>query len=222
MPEAGFVARTQVQSAACRPSGGIEIRQAGRADAEAIRSFITGLSPRTQYRRFFAGVSPPSSALLRGLCGTGNGADIIVAACDGAGYGGLIVGHAMAADGTAADGTPAVEVGLVVADGSQRRGIGSALMRVLLARAVARGARAVVMDVQPGNADVLAMIGRHWPGARRESTADSVLIRARLTGPALAPAPAPGPGSRALPGSWERPRELPHLPAVTAAAGQPS
>src|SRR5260370_3651319 len=124
MPEAGFVAGTQEQRAACRRSGGIEIRQAGRADAEAIRSFITGLSPRTQYRRFFAGVSPPSSALLRGLCGTGNGADIIVAARDSAGCGGLIVGHAMSADSTAADGWPAVEVSLEVDAGSQPHGIG--------------------------------------------------------------------------------------------------
>jgi GNAT superfamily N-acetyltransferase len=213
------VYRTQERSAACCPGGAVEIRPAGRADAAAIRSFITALSARTQYRRFFAGVSPPSAALLRGLCGARNGADILVAACAGPARGhparggagrrgaacrSLIVGHAMAADGIAADGTPIVDVGLVVADGSQRQGIGSALMRILLARAAVRGARAIVMDVLPGNADVLAMIDRHWPGACRDYTADSVVIRACLTtpGPAAGPARTTGPeqGRRTGPG----------------------
>lgn len=191
LPQAGFVYRTQERRAAGWPCGPVEIRPAGGADAEAIRSFITGLSQRTQYRRFFAGVSPPGSALLRGLCGAGNGADILVAA-----RGGLIVGHAMAADGAAADGMRTVDVGLVVADGSQRRGIGSALMRALLARAIGRGASVIVMDVQPGNSVVLAMIARHWPSARYESTADSVAVRACLAVPArvLAPSPVPAEG----------------------------
>lgn len=188
LPQPEFVSRTQECGAADGPSDLVEIRPAGAADAEAIRSFVTGLSQRTQHRRFFAGVSPPGPALLRGLCGTGNGADILVAARSG-----LIVGHAMAADGVAADGTKTVDVGLVVADGSQRRGVGSALMRILLARASGRGASAIVMDVQPGNSDVLAMIARHWPSARYESTADSVAVRACLAAPARVPAPSPVP-----------------------------
>src|SRR6266516_4493425 len=69
MQQAGFVSRTQECRAAGWACGPVEIRPAGGADAEAIRSFITGLSQRTQYRRFLAGVSPPGSALLRGLCG---------------------------------------------------------------------------------------------------------------------------------------------------------
>jgi len=195
MQQAGFVCRTQQDDVLRCPGGLIEIRPGGPADAAAIRSFITGLSPRTQYLRFFAGVAPPGSALLRGLTGTGNGADIVVATCRGpAGSepagGAPIVGHAMAADGADADGTPAVNIGLVVADGIQRHGVGSALMRMLLARAFARGARIAEMDVLPGNARVLAMIHRHWPGARRHYTGDSVLIRATLTAPSLMPGPA--------------------------------
>lgn len=200
MQQAEFVYRTQQDGVPCRPGGLIEIRPGGPADADAIRSFITGLSPRTQYLRFFAGVAPPGSALLRGLTGTGNGADIVVAtcrspacgepACGEPASGEQIVGHAMAADGTDPDGTRTVNIGLVVADGSQRRGVGSALMRLLLARAFARGARIAVMDVLPGNARVLAMIAGHWPGARRERTGDSVLVRASLTAPSLMPGPA--------------------------------
>jgi GNAT superfamily N-acetyltransferase len=182
--------RTQ-ESAEVGHSGGstdVEIRPAGSPDTEAIRSFITGLSRRTQYLRFFAGVSPPSSALLRALCGTGNGADILVAAC-----GGSIIGHAMAADRAGTDGTRLAHVGLVVADSGQQHGVGSALMRALLARAAARGARVVVMDVLPGNRRVLAMIGRHWPGARYEFAPDSVTVCACLAVPAVTAAlPAAG------------------------------
>jgi hypothetical protein len=130
------VARTQDAGRICTAGRHVAVRPGGPADAEALRSFITGLSQRTQYRRFFAGVAPPGGPLLRALCGAGNGADILVAACrcpacaDRA-PGGPIVGHAMAVDSVGADGIPAVEVGLVVADGSQRRGVGSALMRTL-------------------------------------------------------------------------------------------
>ena len=203
--------RTQ-QQATPRGAGVITIRPAGRADAEAIRSFITGLSSRTQYRRFFAGVSPPSSALLRGLAGAGNGADIVVATRRVAGRSGPdrsrpqcgqpdcgepLIGHAMAADRIASDGMRTVEIGLVVADASQRRGVGSALLRVLLARAFARGARTVVMEVLPGNKDVLAMIARRWPAACYERTADSVVVRARLAPPpAVAHLPGPAAGAR--------------------------
>jgi ribosomal protein S18 acetylase RimI-like enzyme len=204
------VGRTQQQGTP-RGAGLITIRPAGRADAEAIRSFITGLSPRTQYRRFFAGVSPPSSALLRGLVGAGNGADIVVATRRVAGRSGPdrsrpqcgqldcgepLIGHAMAADRIASDGMRTVEIGLVVADASQRRGVGSALLRVLLARAFARGARTVVMEVLPGNKDVLAMIARRWPAACYERTADSVVVRARLA-PPPAVAHVPGPAADA-------------------------
>jgi GNAT superfamily N-acetyltransferase len=211
------VSRTQ-QQAAPRGAGVITIRPAGRADAEAIRSFITGLSPRTQYRRFFAGVSPPSSALLRGLAGAGNGADIVVATrrapgrsgpqCGPLDCGEPVIGHAMAADRIASDGMRTVEIGLVVADASQRRGVGSALLRVLLARAFARGAGTVVMEVLPGNKDVLAMIARRWPAACYERTADSVVVRARLAPPPPAVAHLPGPADDA------------RTPAVPVLAGE--
>ncbi len=216
------MSRTQ-QQAAPRGAGVITIRPAGRADAEAIRSFITSLSPRTQYRRFFAGVSPPSSVLLRGLAGAGNGADIVVATrhapgrsgpdrtgpqCGQLDCGEPVIGHAMAADRIASDGMRTVEIGLVVADASQRRGVGSALLRVLLARAFARGAGTVVMEVLPGNKDVLAMIARRWPAACYERTADSVVVRARLAPPPPAVAHVPGPADGA------------RTPAVPVLAGE--
>lgn len=161
----------------------------GPADAERIREFINGLSPRSQYLRFFASVAPPSSGLLRALSGSG-GADIVLAL-----HRDQVIGHCMAAD---RDGQPdrTSDIGLVVADDWQQRGVGAALLRIAVGRAAARGTRMVAMDVMPGNQRILGVLGRRWPGASRELTADSILIRARLTPADLATGDPPGDGER--------------------------
>ena len=60
------MSRTQLAGAT---RSGLQIRSAVAADCEAISSFVTGLSLRTRFLRFFAPASPPSPSLLRGLCG---------------------------------------------------------------------------------------------------------------------------------------------------------
>lgn len=163
----------------------VEFRAGGPQDAGQIREFINGLSVRTQFLRFFASVAPPSSGLLRGLCGAsgaswaggvGGSADIVLAT-----VGGTVIGHCMAADRTDPDGMMTSDIGLVVADSWQQRGVGTALLRIVAERAAARGAGMLVMDVLPGNDRILSVIERRWPGARREFSADSIIIRACLT-----------------------------------------
>jgi GNAT superfamily N-acetyltransferase len=162
-----------------RPDGAepprIEIRPAGRPDAADIRDFISGLSVRTQFLRFFASVAPPSTGLLRRLCGTDGSSDVVIATRRGS-----VIGHAMAVDRTGGDGVRTSDIGLVVADRWQQLGVGSALLRSVVARAAARGVGVLVMDVLPGNRQVLAMIARRWPGARHKFSADSITIRACL------------------------------------------
>jgi GNAT superfamily N-acetyltransferase len=168
----------------------VRFRAGGPQDAERIREFINGLSPRSQYLRFFASVAPPSSGLLRALSGNG-GADIVLAL-----HRGRVVGHCMAADREGREGREGLDgwagrdstarirtsdIGLVVADDWQQRGVGTALLRIAVARAAARGTGMLVMDVMPGNHRILGVLGRRWPDASRELTADSILIRARLT-----------------------------------------
>ena len=94
--------------------------------------------------------------------------------------GGVIVGHAMAADRTDPRGTRVTDIGVVVADAWQGRGLGSALMRTLVTRAQARGVTLLEMDVLDGNRQVLDMIMSHWPAARIGHSSDSVSIRIRL------------------------------------------
>ena len=181
--------RTQVAG----PAGRSAIRAAGHsaavirpvspADEAVLSDFFAALSVESRYLRFFAPVTP-SCGLLDLMAGKPAHVDAIIAVADG-----VIVGHAMAADRPAPgdSGTPgrpggprATDVGVVVADAWQRRGVGAALMRALIGRAQARGVTALAMDVLPGNRRVLAMIVGHWPEAVIERSADGVDIRIPL------------------------------------------
>jgi GNAT superfamily N-acetyltransferase len=156
-------------------ASGTEYRAARAADCDAIRSFVAGLSPRTRLLRFFTPVSPPSSAVLRAMCGTDGAADVLVAAHDGA-----VVAHAMAADAVGPEGCRAADIAVVVADDWQDRGIGSEILGRLVARAAARAVRVLVMDVLPENDRMLGMISRRWPGAAYMFDAGAVTVRVRL------------------------------------------
>jgi hypothetical protein len=122
---------------------------------------------------------------------------------------GVIIGHAMAGDRTGPDGTRLTEIGVVVADAYRGRGVGSALVRQLLARAEVRGATALVMEVLAENRQVLTMISDHWPVASQERSGAYITFSARLqpeapSWPGPEPRPGPGPGAQSWPdpGSW--------------------
>ena len=168
--------RTQVAPIAGRTGGrdggrAIAIRPVRPADLAELGDFFAGLSVESRYLRFFAPVVP-AHGLLDLLAGRHARVDAIVAVANG-----VIVGHAMAADRK--DGR-ATDIGVVVADAWQRRGVGAALMRALVARAQARGVMSLEMDVLPGNRRVLAMILAHWPDAAVGQNPDSVDIRIPL------------------------------------------
>jgi GNAT superfamily N-acetyltransferase len=143
-------------------------------DLPALGSFFAGLSTHTRYLRFFGPVRP-GAALLRTLAGCADNVDALVAV-----RGGLIVGHAMAVDRTVPRGTRVTDIGVVVDDAWQGRGVGAALMRALVTGAQARGVTTLEMDVLDGNRQVLAMITGHWPAARVDHTSDGLAIRIRL------------------------------------------
>ena len=180
------------------------IRPVRPADLAALSDFFAGLSVESRYLRFFAPVTPTRD-LLHLLSGGPANVDAIVAVA-----GGVIVGHAMAADrpdpknpkdpkAPADPGNPCgtwiTDVGVVVADAWQRRGVGAALMRALVTRAQARGVTSLAMDVLPGNRPVLGMIIGHWPDAAIDHAPDSLDIRIplpRYHPPRAQPRPASG------------------------------
>jgi GNAT superfamily N-acetyltransferase len=160
------------------PDGRIRIRAARRADRGALRDFLADLSVRTCYLRFFAGGRPSGPAMLRILAGERADTDVLVATHNGA-----IIGHAMAVDSAGPGGDATAEVGLVVADAWQGRGVGSGLVRALAARARDRGATTLMMEVMAENQRVLAMIAHRWPGARHDRSAAYLTVHAQLDQP---------------------------------------
>jgi len=150
------------------------IRPSGCADLAALGAFFAGLSLHTRVKRFFAPVSP-GPAMLHRLGGTAGQADVLVAV-----RGGVIIGHAMAVDQASPEAGLISDMGVVVADAWQGRGVGAALMRALVGRAQARGVTGVSMDVLPSNRAVLAMITSHWAAARTGRSADSVTVQIQL------------------------------------------
>src|SRR5215471_13660292 len=198
--KAGFVGRTQVGTGR---TGNFAIRRPCDSDCGPIREFLTGLSQRARYLRFFSGAPPTSGAMLRILTGGSPRTDVLVAATGD----GMIIGHAMAGD--------------------RGQGVGSALVRELVDRADRRGVTAVVMEVLAENRQVLTMISDHWPVASEERSGAYITFSARLQpelpswpGPEPGAEPPPGPDPGAAPGSWPDPGSwLPELGKETVAAG---
>lgn len=151
------------------------VRVVRQDDADGVREFICGLSPLSQYFRFFASAAPPSTGLLRALCGS-TGADVLLV-IDGDGR---IIGHGMGADVPDGGGGLAANIGLVIADRWQDRGLGTMLLRTLVGRAARRGVTSLVMDVLPANSRMLAIINSHWPDAPKERTPDAMVFRPRI------------------------------------------
>jgi GNAT superfamily N-acetyltransferase len=143
-------------------------------DLPALGEFFAGLSTYTRYLRFF-GPLRPGAALLRTLAGCAGNVDALVAV-----RGGVIVGHAMAVDRTDHRGILVTDIGVVVHDAWQGRGVGAALMRGIVTGAQARGVAVLEMDVLDDNQRVRDMVTTHWPAARVEHTADGLAIRVRL------------------------------------------
>jgi len=192
------VGRTQ---AGTQRIGNFAIRRPCVSDHEAIREFLAGLSPRARYLRFFTGAPPASGAMLRILAGGAARTDVLVATT----VHGTIIGHAMAGDRAGPGGTLLTEIGVVVADAHRGQGVGSALVRQLVARAEIRGATAVVMEVLAENRQVLAMISDHWPVASEERAGAYITFSAPLqpevpSWPGSEPGAEPPPGPQPVPG----------------------
>jgi GNAT superfamily N-acetyltransferase len=149
-------------------------RSASAADMGALSEFFAGLSAQTRYLRFFAPVKP-GPELLRKMSGGDCRTDVVVAV-----RGGVIIGHAMAADRVGPRGARSADVGIVVADAWQGLGVGTTLMRALITRAEARGVTSLTMDVLPGNSRMLAIIADHWRATRGEGSAGFVTFDMRL------------------------------------------
>ncbi len=130
------------------------IRPATTDDADALRAFLAGLSPDTQYQRFFTGLGSVSPSLVRDLIAVTPRQQVVLAL-----VGSEVIGHAMATTNSAG----VLELGVVVGDRHRGRGIGNSMIRNLLERAVLAGAEQLRLDVLCENQLVLDWIRRGLP-----------------------------------------------------------
>ncbi len=132
----------------------LRVRRAGPADIDLLDGLLRGLSVDSAYLRFQTGIGRPSPGLLRALLPR-----------DGALLG--FVGADVVAHGLWARAGRTAEIALVVADAHQRRGIGTAIARALVADAAARGVTRVEAFSGAGNAAVARMVAREVPTSLR-------------------------------------------------------
>jgi GNAT superfamily N-acetyltransferase len=136
---------------ATQPSTPVLLRAAGPDDTRLLAGLLAELSPASSFHRFLAGVGVPNPALVRGLLRVepGRGALLAVA-------GGTAQGHACWSV------TPdrVADVGVLVADAAQDRGIGTALFLAAVDAARVAGADALHLDVHPENRRLVAALRR--------------------------------------------------------------
>lgn len=156
----------------------LRFRTATSADAGAVTDLLAALSPDSAYLRFQTAIGRPSPTLVRALLPDGVRGRALL------GY----VGDALVAHGlwVRVGASRSAEIALVVADGHQRQGIGSALAIALLDDLAAHGIERVEVYAGAGNRAVARMMARSAPGAEPERDGATVtysfpVTRSQLT-----------------------------------------
>jgi acetyltransferase len=162
-----------------------QVRPARPDDAGALRDLVAGLSVQSGSQRFFVGVGTPSSRMVAALLRRDSTHGAWVCAT-----GDRLIGHSIwgLEDGAA-------ELGVVVADAWQRRGIGRSLTAAAAAEARARGLSDVRLHVHAENRSLARRLST---GATTAVLADGVVTVTRPLADLLGdPAPSPAPAARA-------------------------
>ncbi|HEU5108736.1 MAG TPA: GNAT family N-acetyltransferase [Micromonosporaceae bacterium] len=149
----------------------VSVRAATEGDAEAVRTFLAGLSASAQYQRFFTGLGSVSPSLVRELVAVRPHQNVVLALC-----GTDVIGHAMASTNRSG----AVELGVVVSEDHRHKGLATRLLGELLNRAVLAGADRLQLDVLCDNALVLDWIRRRLPDTEFEREGNTLTGYASL------------------------------------------
>ena len=149
----------------------IRITDAEPSDRPALLAFLRALSPQTAYNRFLTRAAPADVVDLH-LMLANDACHRAVLALRGK----QIVGHAHAV--ASPDGSTA-ELGVVVADEWQGKGIGPRLARALLETGPADTAVDLELLVLAWNARARSMINGLWPDAVGDSDGELIHYRVR-------------------------------------------
>jgi GNAT superfamily N-acetyltransferase len=136
--------------------GPVRLRLARPTDASLVRDFLERLSPETRERRFLRPMPDIDEAIVRQFTFFDPRERMTMAATaldDGTE---TIVGLA---DATF-DGTGVAEIGVVVEDEHQRRGVGTLLSEAIASLAINRGATHLKAQMHAGNAPMLKLFER--------------------------------------------------------------
>ncbi|MEW2520431.1 GNAT family N-acetyltransferase [Actinacidiphila alni] len=140
-------------------------------DRDAVARLFAACSAETVRLRFWGGRREfPRDHLDALLAGPPAEHDAVVAHRGGRDHLVGIAGFAAGPDGRPGSG----ELGVLVVDAWQRRGVGTAMIGLLLARARARGVEHVVANVLPGRHGLLAALGRRLEPVRASFTGDGL------------------------------------------------
>ena len=138
----------------------VKVDRARRFDGPALERLFAGCGPDTISDRFFAPRSGWPARYLAGvLAEDPRRHDALVVR-----YGdGLHVAALASLVAEGASGPRRAELGVLVADRWQRRGLGAMLVEALAARAADRGVEEVAASVLPHRAGLLHALRRRWP-----------------------------------------------------------
>ncbi|WP_329008038.1 GNAT family N-acetyltransferase [Micromonospora rifamycinica] len=166
----------------------LAIRPATADDLAGVVELHEGCSARSRQRRYLSGAALPSPSRLRRLLAPTRGLTLVATTTGSGGAAESVVALAnLLAEGDEA------EVALLVRDDWQRRGLGTALLRRLLAHAERAGYAALVLHTQADNTPMVrtvARLGRPAP-VERDGTLLTVTVPlvARADGGPVAEAP---------------------------------
>jgi RimJ/RimL family protein N-acetyltransferase len=149
------------------------LRPVVEADRAALSSFVSGLSPRSSWQRFFTGGFRATTTALDTLLALTTGGRAYVAV-----EGQRIVGHAMWA--SFPNRPHEVDIAFVVADDRRRRGLGSGLARLAINDAVASGAREIHATVMASNRGAQSLVRQVLPHAHSEYDDGDICYLARV------------------------------------------
>jgi GNAT superfamily N-acetyltransferase len=148
----------------------VRLRHAHLGDGAGLTAMLEGLSVTSAWFRFLGGLRRPSPQVVARLLQTDATHGAWLATVDA-----IPVGHIMWALGD-----DAVELGVVVTDAWQRRGIGRWLTQTALAEAAVAGATVVQLDVHTENRRAIAMVRQALPEALVTREAELLTFRAPL------------------------------------------
>lgn len=166
--------RTAVEDRTVRTAGGadLSLRQVREADAPALGELHRRCSAETVRNRYLTGMSEPSPRVLRVFCDPGRGLTLAVRPLGEQDP--VALGHLMYTP------DPGVgEIAFLVEDAWQRRGVGTALARVLTDVAVDWGLAEVRAETTLANTGMMRVMGRMGASVRLQGQGGPY-VRARL------------------------------------------